>query len=395
MNKKKAGIGALVVVAAGAVVTGLYFGGVFNTGAGGSDETVYVSTLGETLGGSGYTSNVFMGVVEGQETTKMNKSSEREIKEIFVSEGDSVKKGDPLFSYTTTDLEAEITQLNFDLEGYDLTLADQDRQTAKLIKERDSVKNDNAEEAAEERQDYQDKIDALATERAMTENTKKQTAAKITEKKEKIQNSTVVAPMDGAVKSINTDTENTSDAFMTILASGEVRVKGKINEQNAWSINVGEEVTLRSRVDESKTWKGTITKIDTNVTTQDNNNYGSDSDNKSTSYPFYVELTSSEGLMLGQHLYIEMGGADESIDLSQGTYIYDYYLAYDEEGQPFVWTCGNDMKLKKQGVTLGDFNQDMGVYEVVEGLTRESYVAYPMETNVEGLKCTKSQDEVN
>ncbi|MFR3882713.1 MAG: hypothetical protein ACLTX6_10760 [Lachnospiraceae bacterium] len=30
-----------------------------------------------------------------------------------------------------------------------------------------------------------------------------------------------------------------------------------------------------------------------------------DSQTSSTTYPFYVELQSSEGLMLGQHVYIE------------------------------------------------------------------------------------------
>ena len=50
---------------------------------------------------------------------------------------------------------------------------------------------------------------------------------------------------------------------MTILQTGEYRVKGSIDEQNVWMISDGQAVIIRSRVDESQTWNGTISKIDT------------------------------------------------------------------------------------------------------------------------------------
>ena len=71
---------------------------------------------------------------------------------------------------------------------------------------------------------------------------------------------------------------------------------------------------IRSRVDSSKTWKGTMGSIDMNNGTSDSDSSdmnmgmsstGSDDQTSSTSYPFYVELDSSENLMLGQHVYIE------------------------------------------------------------------------------------------
>ena len=48
-----------------------------------------------------------------------------------------------------------------------------------------------------------------------------------------------------------------------------------------------------------------------NAASDDSNNMygmmstGGDSQTNSSSYPFYVQLETSEGLMLGQHVYIE------------------------------------------------------------------------------------------
>ena len=72
-------------------------------------------------------------------------------------------------------------------------------------------------------------------------------------------------------------------------------------------------VTVHSRVNKDETWQGTITKIDTEDvnkdTTNTNNYYGdygySGSSESATKYTFYVELSSADGLLLGQHVYIE------------------------------------------------------------------------------------------
>ena len=49
-----------------------------------------------------------------------------------------------------------------------------------------------------------------------------------------------------------------SAPFMTILQTGEYRIKGSIDEQNVWMLSEGQEVVIRSRVDSTKTWSGTI-----------------------------------------------------------------------------------------------------------------------------------------
>ena len=90
------------------------------------------------------------------------------------------------------------------------------------------------------------------------------------------------------------------------------RIKGTVNEMNVGSIIEGEPVIIRSRVDENQVWKGTMGSVDRESTNSQSssNAWGmmdasGDSQTSSTTYPFYVELQSSEGLMLGQHVYIE------------------------------------------------------------------------------------------
>ena len=79
----------------------------------------------------------------------------------------------------------------------------------------------------------------------------------ITRQEEAINNAVVYAPMDGVVKNIssvdsanigeNTDSNTSSDdAFLTIMASGDYRIKGTIDEQSVGLIMSGTEVIVRS-----------------------------------------------------------------------------------------------------------------------------------------------------
>ena len=96
---------------------------------------------------------------------------------------------------------------------------------------------------------------------------------------------------------------------MTIVATGDYRVKGTIDEQELFkqrSWREGQAVIVRSRVDESKTWQGTISKVDTENPQTDNSNSGmyddGNSEQKASKYNFYVQLTGTGDMLLGQHV---------------------------------------------------------------------------------------------
>jgi HlyD family secretion protein len=301
--------------------------------------------------------------------------------------------GTPLFSYKSDSLEAENVQYNFSIESENININETNRNIEKLTNDLAKIKG-QTDDDKEKREDLANQIEGLKHDIAIAQNSIAQTQAKIEENNKKIKNATVSSTVDGVITKIADDTNPyTSDGtFITILASKEMRVKGQINEQNVWSINVDEPVTLRSRVDKDKTWSGTITKIDTESKQENNtDNYmgGASSEDSSTKYPFYVTLDNSEGLMMGQHLYIELGQTSApEMDFSDGTYLYDYYIAYDEEGNPFVWADKNG-KLVKQSIELGDYYEEQMVYSVA-GIDKDIKIAYPLEDLSEGMKTVSS-----
>ncbi len=389
MKKKIVALVLVAILAIGGVILfkkGIIFKG--SSASNGDSGEVYVMSLADIMGtNSSYSTDVFMGVVEGQESTSITKSSDRELDQIYVSVGDSVEVGTPLFSYKTDTLEAEIVQYNFDIEGYNLSIQEYNDEITKKQSELDKIKTDT-EEDKNNKERLTNEITGLTTDIAIAENQINQTNAKIEENNKKINNSIVTSGVSGTITKIADDTNpyTTDGSFITILASSEMRVKGQINEQNVWAINVDEPVTLRSRVDSSQTWSGTITKIDTESKQEntDNSYGGGSSDSSSTKYPFYVTLDDSTGLMMGQHLYIELGQTDApEMDFTDGTYIYDYYISYDESGNPFVWVDDSG-KLAKQSIELGDYYEEQMVYSV-SGIDNDTLIAYPMEDYTEGM----------
>ena len=96
---------------------------------------------------------------------------------------------------------------------------------------------------------------------------------------------------------------------------------------------------------------------------------GSDDQTTSTSYPFYVELDSSEKSDAWTAVYIERDiGQDEKKD---GLWLSDYYILDTDTNEPYVWAASDKNRLEKRYVTLGEHDDDLGEYKIVEGLTKK------------------------
>ena len=176
---------------------------------------------------------------------------------------------------------------------------------------------------------------------------------------------------------------------MTIMAVGTYRVKGTVNEQNRSSVYEGMEMLVWSRV-EDRYWKGTITEIKEDNgegNQQDNYGYGygdSSSDNGSTNYPFYVELENSDDLMLGQHVYLEEDRGQGK--RKSGIWLPDYYFTMDEDGSTWVWAASTTNVLEKRMVSLGDYDEDLELFQVLSGLDTDDYITTPYDESLkEGL----------
>ena len=204
----------------------------------------------------------------------------------------------------------------------------------------------------------------------------------------------VTSPVDGRVQTLNADGgyDNYGNPlpFMTVMETGVYRVKGLVNEANVGSVMEGMGVIVRSRVDNDVTWTGTISLIDWENPQQDNNNnyyYGS-SDEMTTSnkYPFYVELDDAEGLLLGQHVYIEPDYGQDAEQDANTIRMPSWYIN-DVDGSAWVWAQDDKGLLEKRSVTLGEYDEMMDTYVIESGLTPDDYIAFPDDTLQAGMTC--------
>ena len=222
--------------------------------------------------------------------------------------------------------------------------------------------------------------------------TLRQLPVNLTQLQAMLKDTNVTSPVNGTVKSVRSDNDPygySESAFITIMEAGEFLVKGTVNELNMWQLQEGMPVTVRSRVDDT-VWTGVLQRIDTSAPVEDNNNYyyGGSEELQSSKYNFYVALDSNEGLFVGQHVTVEMGGEAAA---QSGLWVSGMFIC-DADTAPYVWKDSNG-RLVKQSVELGAFNDMTYEYEVLSGLCADDDVAFPAEELREGMRTTTEYAE--
>ena len=381
-----------------------------------SGDVIYVSHIIEINVDTSGVSNRYAGVVEPQETVEVELESGRSVKEVQVKTGDQVKKGQLLFEYDLSSIQDSLEEAQLELDRLKNEESSLNDQIATLEKEKKQATQDN-------QLSYTIEIETNKMNLKKNEYSQKSKQAEIDKLQSATGNTEVRSSIDGVIQKIDTsklstddgdsldDTSDTdmsaysdtgsgsSNAFITILSTGSYRVKGTVNELNIQNIVEGEPVIIRSRVDSSQTWKGTMGTIDKDSasTYSSSSAYfgmmdaSGDSQTSSSTYPFYVDLDSSDGLMLGQHVYIERDEGQE--EQKAGLWLSEVYIVDADTDQPYVWAMGKDKKLEKRSVVLGQYDEDLGEYEIADGLTKDDYIAYPSENLKEGMATTKNRDE--
>jgi len=362
------------------------------SGCGGKTAAVYVQSVG-TLSGMGGIApgDRFAGIVVSENVAQIQKDGDRTIAELLVKEGDDVKEGDPLFSYDTEELQLTLDKQKLELEQLKATIENYERQITELERDRNRV-------GTADKLQYTIQIQSTQVDLKEAELNQKSKEAEVQKSEDILANATVTSPVDGRIQSVSesgTDNYGNPLPYITIQQAGSYRVKGTLGELQRGGIVEGSRMKIFSRTDENQFWTGSVTLVDYENPTQQNNNQmyvgmAGDEMSNSSKYPFYVELEETEGLILGQHVYMEVlmeEGENEGIPLSLA------FVCYDEDGSAYVW-AENRGKLEKRVITLGQNNDMMGTVSVLEGLTMEDYVAFPDgELCVPGAPTTHSAPE--
>lgn len=357
------------------------------------EETVSVDSVASIAGipnASGVIQR-YAGVVETQEEWKAKTNGDRKIEETYVKEGDMVKVGDPLFKYDTTEDKRSIEKNEIALERL---ANDSDSRTTKIEQ---LEKQAAATKEEDERLSIQTQI--LGEQNQIKQNAyeAKTTQQEVESLQKGVENATVKSEIEGVVKSVGKKTSSASgaedDAYVTIMAVGDLRVKGYANEQNISLIEEGTPVVAYSRVNPEMTWTGVITQIKREgekSSDEESSYYGGGGDGATTSskYPFYVTLDETDDLMLGQHLYLEKDVGQT--DGNDGIRIDDYYFEKDGESW-FVWAENDKGRIEKRFVELGEYDEEQMKYEVLSGLTADDYIAVPGQEVVEGRKAVRTE----
>ena len=360
-NKKKIIIIVAIVVA---VLAGVLVAGIVLTRDKSADKATVQSVAKICASGNAAgIGNVYAGTVESQKTVNVNANTSYKIADTYVKAGDTVKAGDKLFTYDMTENRMNAKQVQLDIEKLNNNAEALQEELYQLMEERE-------EASSSEKDTYSIQI-------LQKQNEIKQNAYDIESKQLELSNlneeaaeATVSAPIAGVIREVkDLSASSASNVYMTIMATGDYRIQGVINEQNIDEIKTGEKVIIHSRSNSEKLWYGKISEID-----KDNPIYKDEnSATASTDYAFYITLDSTKGLMLGEHIYIEKNlglSTDGKLQLPA------YYIMGADSAKPYVF-ADRGGKIERAYITLGALDEQTNTYTVVSGIELTDYIAYP------------------
>ena len=381
-----------------AILAGLGYGGwyAYNTYLAQTPQegTVYVQSVSVITGvGPAGQRNRYSGVVEAKNVVKLDPDKDLTVKECFVAAGDKVVKGQRLFSYDVESMQIAFEQLQLDILGLENGIQTGEAKVESLKKKLATVK---------EFKKYEIQMD-IQTEELEVRKKQYELSGKTKQAEdmeEALKNTVVYSPVTGTVRSVKTGDSSGQDyysyggstedtAYITIVAGNDYCVKGTVSEQTIHTLQEGMDVRILSRVDDS-IWPGRIYKINTEETKQNGSRYyyyDSGSGEQASKYDFFVELDNNEGLLMGQHVYIELGsGADQESD----ALLLPLYYVVENEGQPFVYAADGENRIEKRTVTLGDQDEENGTVAILDGLSYLDRIAFPDETVQVGMLASET-----
>ncbi|MBY8912380.1 efflux RND transporter periplasmic adaptor subunit [Bacillus sp. YC2] len=286
---------------------------------------------------------------------------------VKVKEGDKVKKGTSLVSYTNEQLNLDKEQNELSEESKRLQI---DQITEKLntlnSKEKELAKQVGEKEA--EKQIESERTD-LQLQQKTAEIELKQSELQKQSLRNQVADLEVKSEMDGTVISVNQEAASKkSDIQEPIIHIGDPEhliVAGSLSEYDTLKVKKGQKVTITSDAIPDKTWKGRVTAVGLVPDQKSGTASGADTE-QAVQYPFQVKLIGSlpEGKP-GFKLIMNIETDKRKADTLPSTAV------KKEDNEHYVFTI-KDGKAKRVKVKVGDTAKQMT--EIKEGLSKDDKV---------------------
>ena len=75
-----------------------------------------------------------------------------------------------------------------------------------------------------------------------------------------------------------------------------------------------------------------------------------------------------------------------------GVWLNSYYIIQNGDGTGYVWAADSQDKMEERKVTLGEYDEELDLYEITDGLTREDYIAFPSSDIEAGMTAERNID---
>ncbi|HET7580313.1 MAG TPA: efflux RND transporter periplasmic adaptor subunit [Bacillales bacterium] len=247
--------------------------------------TVQTRTMNKTLIASGEvqparTSTVYLDPTKG------------EINEVYVKEGASVKEGDKLFSYDSTQLEQQLESLHLKKKSTNLQIDHRNEQISDLESRISDAEDQDAPDSVID--PLKSQKDDLAFQNQLAQIELKQDALQIQQVQEQMDNQVVTSPISGVVQNVSEEPYNSQEPVVTIVSGQPYEIHGTLTEYDAVHVKPGQSVSIVPKALSGEEWKGTVADVgDTPVVQTQSVNTGQQQ--SVSSYPFTITLKDHTG----------------------------------------------------------------------------------------------------
>ncbi len=295
-----------------------------------------------------------------------------EIAEIFVKEGDKIKKGDQLLRYENKQLALEQEQIELQMDSLYLEIASIKKKHDKIDKE---LAKDKENEFLQEEHDeikLQQQMQNIELKRA---NIQKESLEK------DVEELIIYAEFDGTVLSVNehpnSQGQMNEQSIIHIGSLDNMVVKGSVSQFDTLKIATGQNVWLTSEAVADEEWQGEVSFI--SDLPEDGSGASMD-DNGSVLYPIQVKVTDKIDVKPGFSMVMDIVIREEEVDAIPLTAV------KQEDKENFVYIV-EDNKAKRVEVKIGIVSNDL--MEIKEGIgPGDKVILDPSDEIVDGVEVT-------